>query len=97
MTQAAYGDKVPLVAAGTAVTTAPWRGGLGMLTVTSLNGTPNFEQQAEDGTWVPVKELGSSAAISAIGAAGTWLFVIPPTNIRMSAGGGTMNVYAIGI
>lgn len=98
MTSAAQGDKLTLVNAGTVQPGQRWRGGLGCLIVTGLSGTPNFEMQADDGvTWVPVKELGTGVAISAIAAAAMWLFCVPACTLRLSAGGGAMNATVVGV
>lgn len=89
--------RIPLVTAGTAVTSAKWRGGLGCLLVTGLSGTPDFEMSFDGTTWVDVKELGTGTEIAAISAAAMFNFLLPACDIRMSAGGGTMGVIAVGI
>jgi hypothetical protein len=99
MTMQAAGDRVQLVLAGTLASPAPlWRGGIGTLIVTGLSGTPNFEMSPDDGTtWITVKETGTNTPISAIAAANAWNFILPQCRIRLSAGGGSMNAFAVGI
>ena len=98
MTWQAQGDRIELVTAGTAVASASWRGGLGCLTITGLSGTPDFEMSPDSGTtWLDVKELGTGTPIAAVAAAGMFIFLLPMCLIRMSAGGGAMNVLATGI
>jgi hypothetical protein len=96
MTRQASGDKVQLVAAGVAVASAAWRGGRGVLTIASFNAGGNFEMQAPDGAWVGVKDLGAGTAITTA-ANGAFNFSAPACRIRMSAGGGSMNVVAVGV
>jgi hypothetical protein len=97
MTRAASGDGAYLVFGGTA-TSQRWRGGRGVLMVQGLSGTPNFEIQMPDGSnWITVKDCMTGAAVSAIAADGMFQFELPACTLRMSAGGGSMNCYIVGV
>lgn len=98
MTIQASGDVVQLIAAGTAVASAAWRGGRGLLMIDNLSGTPSLEAQTPSGAWVAVRDQNTGGVIT--GAATTGLcynFELPACRIRMSTTGGTMNAWAIGV
>lgn len=97
MTAAAQGDVVNLALAGTVnATVQKWRGGMGLLMIDTFNAGGNFEAQTPSGTWVGVASIASGSAITSA-ANGAFNFFLPACPIRMSAAGGTMNVYAVGI
>lgn len=96
MTRAAQGDVVQLVTAGVAAANGNWRGGRGLLIIADFNAGATFQIQAPDGTWVDVKDIASSAAINTAANA-SFNFELPAGPIRMSAGGGTMDVWAVGV
>lgn len=97
MTRAAQGDKLALVSAGAAASpVAKWRGGRGVLIITSPNATPAMEMQADDGTWVAVKDINGTA-VAAAASANMWNVELPACPVRMATAGGTMNAVLIGV
>lgn len=97
MTSAAQGDVVVLSTAGTSAGAQSWRGGMGCLMVTAPSGTPDFDAQAPDGSWVPVKDFSTGVAIADIAAAGMWLFLLPACKIRLNNGTTATAAWAVGI
>jgi len=98
MTSAAQGDVVVLSTAGVSSGAQTWRGGHGVLLVSAPSGTPDFEMQLPDGTWVPVKSLNNETpAISDIAAAGMWNFCLPACKIRLNNGTTATAAWAIGV
>lgn len=86
---------IPLVVAGVAGVSFDWQGGYGSLIVSALSGTPDFQCSVDNGaSWVSIANLGSGALLTAIAAGGAYPFMVGPCRIRMSAGGGAMNVFA---
>lgn len=97
MTRAAQGDKLPLVTAGTvAAAVQKWLGGRGVVVITAPSGTPAMEMQADDGAWVPVKDINGTA-VAAAATANMWNVELPACPVRMAAGGGAMNVLLVGV
>lgn len=99
MTVAAQGDVVQLVTAGAAVASAAWRGGEGLFIISAFSGAGFFQMQAPDGTWIGVKDYvtGTAIVVGTPANDGTYIFKLPACRIRVSVGGGAMNVYAIGV
>lgn len=97
MTIQAQGDKLQLVTAGTASAAQPWRGGRGVLLVSNFSGAGALQIVAEDGGVIPVKDITAGTPV-AVGAANVMFNVeLPACRVQMSAGGGTMNVWLVGI
>lgn len=99
MTVQASGDVVQLTAAGTSATAGfAWRGGRGLLMIDGLSGTPSLEAQTPAGSWVAVRDQNTGGVITGAATSGLCFnFELPACRIRMSAGGGSMNVWAIGV
>lgn len=98
MTRAASGDKLQLVIAGTASATGlRWRGGRGVLVISTLTGTPSLEMQLDDGVWVGVHDLNTGAVVTGGATALHFNVELPACPVRMSAGGGAMNVWLVGV
>lgn len=96
MTRAAQGDSEFLVFAGADQGAKRWRGGRGCLIISNFVAT-EFQMQANDGTWVAVKDIAAGTAITAVAANGMWNFELPACTVRMSAAGGTMTAQIIGV
>jgi len=96
MTRAAQGDKVQLVTVG-ASTPGKWRGGRGVLVISTLSGTPSLEMQLDDGIWVGVHDLNTGAVVTGGAAALMFNVELPACNVRMSTVGGAMNVWLVGV
>ncbi len=96
MTTQAQGDKLQLVTAGTASAAQPWRGGRGILLVSNFSGVGALQIVAEDGGVIPVKDINGVAVV--VAAANVMFNVeLPACRVQMSAGGGAMNVWLVGI
>jgi hypothetical protein len=94
----AFGDPVTLVAGGVAQGGASgqqWEGGFGVLMVDQAGGAgADFVAQCANGTFVPVADMATGAALTAV-TVGTHAFLLPPCRIKMAAVGTTQNVQAI--
>jgi hypothetical protein len=97
MTRAAQGDSVQLVTAGTAATSKPWRGGAAVLLIDNLSGTPSLEIQTPSGAWVAAHDLNTGGVVTGGATALMFNLMLPACNARLSAGGGTMNAWLIGV
>lgn len=96
MTIQAQGDKLQLVTAGTASAAQPWRGGRGVLLISNFSGVGALQVVAEDGGVIPVKDINGVAVV--VAAANAMFNVeLPACRVQMSAGGGTMSVWLVGI
>jgi len=97
MTSAAQGDVVQLSAAGTASSAGfAWRGGMAALLVDNLSGTPSLEIQTPSGAWVAAHDLNGDV-ITAGATDLHFTVLLPACRARLSAGGGAMNAWLVGI
>lgn len=97
MTSAAQGDVVQIATAGTASSAGfSWRGGLAAILVDNLSGTPSVEIQTPSGAWVAAHDLNGDV-ITAGATDLHFTATLPACKVRLSAGGGAMNAWLVGI
>lgn len=98
MTAQASGDVVQLTTAGTSASAGfTWRGGRGVLLIDNLSGTPSLEIQTPSGAWVAAHDQNTGGVVTGGATALMFNVELPACKARMSAGGGSMNAWLIGV